>query len=131
MLNESKEIIEDLIIAAHNDAKSKLKKKTTEEIENSFLESEKKQRLKNQGSRLYETTAWSFPIAYGLDGYYTEDLPPIVTSNYIINSLPGIVYNPGASFGYIIPNRDQISFNILSVLMGNQLKVLLKTIFLI
>ena len=32
LLKESKEILEDLIIAAHNDAKSKLKKKTTEEI---------------------------------------------------------------------------------------------------
>ena len=32
ILKESKEIIEDLIVAAHNDAKSKLKKKTTEEI---------------------------------------------------------------------------------------------------
>ena len=29
---EPKEIVEDLIVAAHNDAKSKLKKKTTEEI---------------------------------------------------------------------------------------------------
>ena len=29
---ETKEILEDLIVAAHNDAKSKLKKKTTEEI---------------------------------------------------------------------------------------------------
>ena len=29
---ESKEIVEDLIVAAHNDAKSKLKQKTTEEI---------------------------------------------------------------------------------------------------
>ena len=29
---EPKEIIEDLIVAAHNDAKSKLKKKTSEEI---------------------------------------------------------------------------------------------------
>ena len=29
---ESKEIVEDLIVAAHNDAKSKLKKKTNEEI---------------------------------------------------------------------------------------------------
>ena len=29
---ESKEILEDLIVAAHNDAKSKLKKKTSEEI---------------------------------------------------------------------------------------------------
>ena len=32
LLKESKEIVEDLIIAAHNDAKSKLKKKTSEEI---------------------------------------------------------------------------------------------------
>ena len=29
---ESKEILEDLILAAHNDAKLKLKKKTSEEI---------------------------------------------------------------------------------------------------
>ena len=32
LLKDSKEIIEDLIVAAHNDAKSKLKKKTSEEI---------------------------------------------------------------------------------------------------
>ena len=32
MLKEPKEIIEDLVVAAHNDAKSKLKKKTSEEI---------------------------------------------------------------------------------------------------
>ena len=32
LLKEPKEIIEDLIVAAHNDAKSNLKKKTSEEI---------------------------------------------------------------------------------------------------
>ena len=32
LLKESKEILEDLIIAAHSDAKSKLKRKTSEEI---------------------------------------------------------------------------------------------------
>ena len=32
LLKESKEILEDLIVAAHNDAKSKLKKKTSDEI---------------------------------------------------------------------------------------------------
>ena len=32
LLKESKEILEYLIVAAHNDAKSKLKKKTAEEI---------------------------------------------------------------------------------------------------
>ena len=32
LLKESREIVEDLIVAAHNDAKSKLRKKTSEEI---------------------------------------------------------------------------------------------------
>ena len=32
VLKESKEIMQDLIVAAHSDAKSKLKKKTSEEI---------------------------------------------------------------------------------------------------
>ena len=32
LLKESKEILEDLIVAAHNDAKLKLKKKASEEI---------------------------------------------------------------------------------------------------
>ena len=32
LLKESISIVEDLIVAAHNDAKSKLKKKTSEEI---------------------------------------------------------------------------------------------------
>jgi len=32
LLKESKEIVEDLIVAAHNDAKLKLKNKTSEEI---------------------------------------------------------------------------------------------------
>jgi len=32
LFKETKEIIEDLIVAAHSDAKSKLKKKTSEEI---------------------------------------------------------------------------------------------------
>tara|TARA_B100001027_G_scaffold200195_1_gene159432 strand:+ start:500 stop:817 length:318 start_codon:yes stop_codon:yes gene_type:complete len=32
ILNENKEVIQDLIIAAHNDAKAKLKSKTSEEI---------------------------------------------------------------------------------------------------
>ena len=32
LFKESKEIFEDLIVAAHNDAKSKLKSKTSEEI---------------------------------------------------------------------------------------------------
>ena len=32
LYKESKEIVEDLIVAAHNDAKTKLKKRTSEEI---------------------------------------------------------------------------------------------------
>jgi len=92
-------------------------------MDNTFLETEKRQRLKNQGSRLYETTGWSLPIAYGIEGYYTDDLPPIVTTKYIPHSKHGMIFNPQATFGYLIPILDHRSYALLNVLFGNQLNV--------
>ena len=92
-------------------------------LKNSFLETERRQRLKHSESRLYETTAWSLPLAYGLEGYYTSDLPPIVTTKYVPYSSKGMVFNPQPSFGYLIPNSDYNSYVLLNVLLGNHLKV--------
>nr|MCS5624769.1 M14 family metallopeptidase [Candidatus Neomarinimicrobiota bacterium] len=92
-------------------------------LKNSFLETERRQRLKHSDSRLYETTAWSLPLAYGLEGYYTNDLPPMVTTKYVTHSPTGMVFNPTPSFGYIIPNSDQNSYALLNVLLENQLQV--------
>jgi len=92
-------------------------------LQNSFLETERRQRLKHSESRLYETTAWSLPLAYGLEGYYTNDLPPIVTTKYVTYSSTGMVFNPHPSFGYLIPNSDYISYTLLNVLLENHLKV--------
>ena len=92
-------------------------------LKNSFLETERRQRLKHSESRLYETTAWSLPLAYGLEGYYTNDLPPIVTTKYVTYPSPGMVFNPEPSFGYVIPNFDNNSYAVLNILLENQLKV--------
>ena len=92
-------------------------------LKNSFLETERRQRLKHSDSQLYETTAWSLPLAYGLEGYYTNDLPPMVTTKYVTHSPTGMVFNPTPSFGYIIPNSDQNSYALLNVLLENQLQV--------
>ncbi|MDP6685141.1 MAG: M14 family zinc carboxypeptidase [Candidatus Marinimicrobia bacterium] len=92
-------------------------------LKNSFLETERRQRLKHSESRMYETTAWSLPLAYGLEGYFTDHLPPIVTTKYVTYPSPGMVFNPQPYFGYVIPNSDHNSYALLNVLLENHLKV--------
>ena len=41
------------------------------------MEKERKKLLKNQGSTLYDVTAWSLSHAYGTDSYYTEVMPKV------------------------------------------------------
>ncbi|HHN74867.1 MAG TPA: hypothetical protein ENK10_06510, partial [Acidobacteria bacterium] len=40
-----------------------------------FLREEREYLERGKGSRLYETTAWSLPLAYGLDAYWSRSLP--------------------------------------------------------
>ncbi len=92
-------------------------------LDNSFLKTEKRQRLKHGESQLYETTGWSLPLAYGLEGYYTEDLPPIITTKYVTHQSPGMVFNSEPTFGYIIPIEDQNCYALLNILLENHLKI--------
>ena len=41
-----------------------------------FLREEREYLERGKGSRLYDTTAWSVPLAYGLETFWTESLPP-------------------------------------------------------
>ena len=46
-------------------------------LDTKSMEKERKKLLKNQGSTLYDVTAWSLSHAYGTDSYYTEVMPKI------------------------------------------------------
>ncbi|MFQ6077793.1 MAG: hypothetical protein ACE5NJ_01440, partial [Thermodesulfobacteriota bacterium] len=76
-------------------------------VSTSFLESERRELEKFKRSRFYEVTAWSIPIAYGLEVYWTEHLPKVKTEQ--VKTLPtriGRVINSKPSYGYVFDYSD-------------------------
>jgi hypothetical protein len=92
-------------------------------IESSFLETERKERLKNNGSRLYESTGWSMALAYNLESYYVESMPDIDTSNYESQKHEGRIIGEMPKFGYAIDNADDHSMNVLVQLFRKNYRV--------
>ncbi len=45
-------------------------------FDQNFLEAEKKRKEEDEPSEIYDITAWSLPLAYGLDGAWSPELPP-------------------------------------------------------
>ncbi len=44
-------------------------------METEFLSEEREHQERGKGTRLYETTSWSLPLAYGVDAYWSERKP--------------------------------------------------------
>jgi hypothetical protein len=94
-------------------------------MDQSFLESERRE-LETQGdSRLYEVTAWSLPMAYGLEAYWSGAGPPDDVAP--LTSLPeaaGRVENPAAArYGYLIADSLDASMRALALLLQNGAQV--------
>lgn len=58
--------------------------------------------------RFYDITAWSLPLAFGLDAYWTEDANPIqsanpVTDEYLQNIKNGKIVGGRAAYAYVFP----------------------------
>ncbi|MBN2089450.1 hypothetical protein JW964_07545 [candidate division KSB1 bacterium] len=89
-------------------------------IVNSFLTEERKSLEKHQGSKLYESTGFSMPIAYHLDCFYLDQQPSVKMVQ--ISELPvlkGIVKNSPPKFGYLIEIKDDRAMNALSWLFNH------------
>ena len=71
-------------------------------IPTDFLEDERRELEKAEGTKLYEITSWSVPLAFGLDAYRTEKAIPIKSRP--VNSAESIVgnlQNPNPEYGYV------------------------------
>ncbi len=93
-------------------------------IVNSFLTEERKSLEKHQGSKLYESTGFSMPMAYHLDCYYTDQSPSVKMAQ--ISELPvfkGTVKNSQPKFGYLIEIKDDRAMNALSWLFNHHFLV--------
>ncbi|GAB4369559.1 MAG: M14 family zinc carboxypeptidase [Calditrichia bacterium] len=72
-----------------------------------FLEEERKSLLQNKGTRMYEVSAWSLPLAYGLKVYRSGDgLPSNLEPVQSIPEVPGMVSETEYVYGFIFDYQD-------------------------
>ncbi len=93
-------------------------------LDTKSMEKERREVLKNNESTLYDVTAWSLPLAFGLEGYYTTMLPHIDFSPYEHLSDNGALVNPNAKYGFIIDGAEDGIYIALSRLMENKISIL-------
>jgi hypothetical protein len=94
-------------------------------IPTSFLEIEKKEILKHGRSKLYESTAWSMPLAYALESYYTESLPRVKTQPYTEPQISGGLAEDewNSTIGFVFDCSDDRSYHMLVALLERGYKV--------
>ncbi len=89
----------------------------------SFLEIEKKEILKHGRSKLYETTAWSLPLAYNVEAYFTQSLPRVKTQPYEAPVFEGGISDEGSQIGFVFDCSDDRSYHLLVNLLDQGYKV--------
>ena len=77
-----------------------------------FLEVERKEILEKNDTKLYEITAWSLPLAYNVECYYTEELPSVDTARPA-HEAGGGVTNRSPKFGYVFDIVDDRGYALL------------------
>ncbi len=92
-------------------------------IPTAFLKSEKKDILARDDSRLYDTTGWSLPLAYGLDGYVVDGAAGLATESYAIAARTGSLTGENAKVGFAFDGTDDRSLELLARLFERDIKV--------
>ena len=87
-----------------------------------FLELERKENLEKNDTKLYETTAWSLPLGYGVDCYYVESLPAVDTARPE-KKIRGNFSNPSPKFGYVFDMTDDRGYALLARLFEKDVEV--------
>ena len=82
----------------------------------SFLREERDWLERGKGSRLYDVTAWSMPIAYGVDAYWTAEMPrgtlrPAPPAEALASSVAAPAY------GYVIDGASDATMTAVAQLL--------------
>jgi hypothetical protein len=92
-------------------------------IPTAFLKTEKKEILAHGASRLYDTTGWSMPLAYGLAAYRVSGTVGGPSERYTIADRKGALRNEDASVGFAFDGSDDRAFEMLARLFENDVNV--------
>ena len=93
-------------------------------IPNSFLEEQRRYIEKGWGSRMYEVSAWSLPLAFGLDSYIAKGSINMTTSPVLESAKdPGGLSEASPDFGYMVDYKNDAATYFLADAFKNDLKV--------
>ncbi len=92
-------------------------------IPTSFLKTERKDILARDDSRLYDTTGWSLPLAYGLESYAVDGSWRADTEPFALADRTGSLTNEGAKVGFAFDGRDDRSLELLARLFERGVRV--------
>ena len=83
-----------------------------------YLREEREYIERGDGSRLYDTTAWSLPLLYGIDAYWTATKPAGDWSSEAAPPLlSGRVETSSNAYGYLLSGHDDASMAALAQLL--------------
>ena len=91
-------------------------------LDTKSMEKERKKLLKNQGSTLYDVTAWSLSHAYGTDSYYTEVMPKIAMDIFQPVQNQGNLIGKNPKYGWAIKSDDDQFYHLVGRLLENKVK---------
>jgi hypothetical protein len=94
-------------------------------IPTSFLEIEKKEILKRNRSKLYEITAWSMPLAYNLEAFYTKSLPRVKAEPYEAPEVNGGLDESEreSTVGFVFDCAEDRSHHLVAALLDREYKI--------
>ncbi len=93
-------------------------------LNKAFIEEEKQRKANRERSHFYDITAWSMPLTYGVDAYWTGIPLPVKTVT--VTSVPAIVgsvTNGRAKQAYLIPFNTLAASKLLIQLLAGDYRV--------
>lgn len=92
-------------------------------MSNSFLYDERRSLEKGWGSKMYDVSAWSMPLAYGLESYITKNKVKVNSSLVTeVPKRPWRLVNEEPAYGYMVDYIDDAATYLLAEALANELK---------
>jgi hypothetical protein len=89
-----------------------------------FLAEERQSLLKEKETKIYDVTAWSFPLAYGLEVYWSSSEPPMKTEKVDLLITPKVLPPiAAAAFGYVFEYSNNDGIQTLTKLLEQDYKI--------
>jgi hypothetical protein len=91
-------------------------------FEKSFLDAEAKRREEDEPTELYDITAWSMPVAMGIDAYWSTTVTTTATEP--VTSIPAkTVTVPETSYAYVLDYRSHMNLKTANELLKRNVRV--------